>query len=63
MRKAQVERQLSGRMDQCVLRWFGHVERMNEERMAKKVMVSDSEGNRFGVDQGWMNGDGSITES
>ena len=42
---AQVEGQLSGRVDQCVLRWFGHVEGMDEEQMAK-VMISDDEGNR-----------------
>ena len=24
--------QLSGRVDQCVLRWFGHVARMDEKR-------------------------------
>ena len=45
--RTQVEGQLSGRVDQCVLRWFGHVERMNEESMAKKVKISDVEGNRF----------------
>ena len=37
-RREQVERQLSGRVDQCVLRWFGHVERMDEEQMAKKAI-------------------------
>ena len=31
---------LAGRVDRCVLRWFGHVERMNEERMVKRVMNS-----------------------
>ena len=30
-RRAQVEGQLSGRVDQCVMRWFGHVEKMDEE--------------------------------
>ena len=48
-----MERHLSGRVDQCVLRvdqcvlrWFRHVERIDEERMAKKVMNSNVEGNR-----------------
>ena len=41
-----MEGQLSGRVDQCVLRWFGHVERMDEECLAKKVMISSGEGNR-----------------
>ena len=28
------------RIDQGVLRWFGHVERMGDERMAKRVYKS-----------------------
>ena len=49
---------LSQRVDRCTLRWFGHVERMNEERMAKKVYVSAENGRR---DRGrptrvWMDG-------
>ena len=53
MRKVQGKRKLSGRVDYCVLRWFGHV-----ERMAKKVMISDVEGNRCrGRPRlGWMDG-------
>ena len=43
-------RQLSSRVDQCVLKWFGHVERMDEEHMAKKVMLK---GIGIGVEQGW----------
>ena len=45
-RRAQVEGQLSCRVDQCVLRWFGHVEKMDKEHMVKKVMISYVEGNR-----------------
>ena len=41
-----MEGQLSGRVGQCVLRWFGHVERMDEEHVAKMVVISDVEGNR-----------------
>ena len=41
-----MERQLSGRVDQCVLRWFRHVERMDEEHTAEKVVIPDVEGNR-----------------
>ena len=53
-----MERQLSGIMGQCVLRWFGHVERMDEERMAKKAIISNVEGNGFrGRPRlGWMHG-------
>ena len=56
-RRAQVEGQLSGRVGQCVLRWFGHVERMDEEQMDKK-MISDVERNRCRVRPrfGWMDG-------
>ena len=32
-RRAEIERELASRADQRVLRWFGHVERMNEYRM------------------------------
>ena len=50
--------QLSGRVDQCVLRWVGHVKRMDEEFMTKKVMTTDVEGNmwRGRPRLGWMNG-------
>ena len=53
-----MEGQLSGRVGQCVLRWFGHVERMEEERMAKKVMIASGEGNRCRsrTRLGWMDG-------
>ena len=34
-RRAGIERELASRADQSVLRWFGHVERMDEYRMAR----------------------------
>ena len=34
-RRAGIERELASRADQRVLRWFGHVERMDDYRMAK----------------------------
>ena len=37
---------VSQRMDQGVLRWFGHVERMGNERLAKRVYESDIRGTR-----------------
>ena len=57
-RRVQVEKQLSERVDQSVLRWFGHMERMDEERMVKRVMNADVEGNRGrGRPRlGWMDG-------
>ena len=35
-RRAGIERELASRADQRVLRWFGHVERMDEYRMARR---------------------------
>ena len=35
-RRAGIERELASRADQRVLRWFGHVERMDEDRMARR---------------------------
>ena len=37
---------LVDRAEQSMLRWCGHVCRMNEERMSKKVFVSEVEGVR-----------------
>ncbi len=39
-------RELAERAEQGVLRWFVHVERMEEERLAKKVTRSDVRGVR-----------------
>ena len=41
-----MEKQLSDKVHQCVPRWLGHVKRMDEEHMAKKVMISNVEGNK-----------------
>ena len=43
-------------MDQRALKWFGHVERMDEYRMARKVLMTEvSRGWIFGrVRLGWM---------
>ena len=35
-RRAGIERELASRADQRVWRWFGHVERKNEYRMARR---------------------------
>ena len=53
-----VRRELAARVDVNVLRWFGHVERMDNERLLKKVMNAEVDGRsargrpRFG----WMDG-------
>ena len=38
-RRAGIERELASREDQRVLRWFGHMERMDEYRMARRAQV------------------------
>ena len=39
-RRAGIERELASRSDQRVLRWFGHVERMDDYRMARNVLMA-----------------------
>ena len=41
-RRAGIERELASRADQRVLKWFGHVERMGEYRMARRVMMVEA---------------------
>ena len=38
--------ELASRADQRVLRWFGHVESMDEHRMAKMVLMAEVSGGR-----------------
>ena len=45
-KRAGIERELASRADQRVLRWFGHVERMDEHRMARRVMMPEVSGGR-----------------
>ena len=37
---------MSERVDRKVLKWFGHVEGMGNERMTKRVYMSEIEGER-----------------
>ena len=57
-RRAGIERELASRADQRVLKWFGHVERMDEYRMARRVLMTEVSGGRVrGRPRlGWMNG-------
>ena len=57
-RRAGIERELASRADQRVLRWFGHVERMDEYRMGRKVLMVKVGGGRVrGRPRfGWMDG-------
>ena len=57
-RRAGIERELARRADQRVLRWFGHVERMDKYRMARRVLMAEVSGGRArGRPRlGWMDG-------
>ena len=57
-RRAGIERELASRADQIVLRWFGHVERMDEYRIARRVLMAEVSGGRVrGRPRlGWMDG-------
>ena len=44
--RAGIERELATRADQRVLRWFGHVERMDEYCMARRVLMAEVCGGR-----------------
>ena len=51
-RRARIESELAGRADQRVLRWFRHVERMDEYRMARRVLMAEVSGGRVRGDRG-----------
>ena len=57
-RRAGIEKELASRADQRVLRRFGHVERMDEYRMARRVFMAEVSGGRVrGRPRlGWMDG-------
>ena len=40
-RRAEIGREFARRVDQRVLRWFGHVKRMYEYRMARWVLMAE----------------------
>ena len=48
-KRAGIERELASRADQRVLRWFGHVGKMDEYRMARRVLMAE-------VSEGWVRG-------
>ena len=45
-RRSGIERELASRADQRVLRWFGHVERMDEYRLVIRVLMAEASGRR-----------------
>ena len=56
--RAEIERQLESRADQRILRFFGHVKKMDECRMARRVLMAEVSGGRVPgrPSLGWMNG-------
>ena len=38
-RRAGIGMELASKADQIVLKWFGHVERMDEYHMARRVLM------------------------
>ena len=57
-RRAGIETEVASRADQRVLRWFGHMERVDEYRMARRVLMAEVSGGRVrGRPRlGWMDG-------
>ena len=57
-RRAGIEMELASRADQRVLRWLGHVERMDDYRMARRVLMEEVSGGRVRERPrlGWMDG-------
>ena len=45
-RRAGIEMELASRVDQMVLRWFGHVERMDDYCKARRVLMAEVSGGR-----------------
>ena len=43
-KRAGIERELVSRADQRVLRWFGHVERIDDYRMTRRVLMAEVSG-------------------
>ena len=43
-RRAGIKTELASRADRGVLRWFEYVERMDEYRMARRVLMAEVEG-------------------
>ena len=57
-RRAGIEKELASRAYQRVLRWFGHVERMDDYRMARMVLMAEVSGGRVRgrARLGWTDG-------
>ena len=49
-RRALIEMELASRADQRALRWFGHVDRMDLYRKARRVLMAEVSGGRLQVE-------------
>ena len=58
-RRSGIEREFVSRADQRVSRLLGHVERLDEYRMARRVLMADVSGGRVRSRPrlGWMDGE------
>ena len=45
-RRAGIEKELASSADQRASRWFGHVERMYEYRLTRRVLMAEVRGGR-----------------
>ena len=54
----EIKREFASRADQRVLRWFWHVERMDEYRITRRVLMAEVSGGRVRLSPrlGWMDG-------
>ena len=57
-RRAGIEMELASRADHRILRCFGHVERMDDYRMARRVLMAEVSAGRVRgrLRLGWMDG-------
>ena len=46
-KRSDVIRQLGGRAEENVLRWFGHMKRMKKDQLVKRIVGSDMRGVRL----------------
>ena len=55
-RRTGIEMELASRADQRVLRWFGHVEIIDDYHMARRVLMAEVSGGRVRRPRyaGWM---------
>ena len=51
-RRAGIEKKLASRADKRVLRWFGHVERMDEYHIARRVLMAEVSGDGYEGERG-----------